>query len=104
MNPVLSIYTKSGNLLIHNNSSHEIAYVMVYEMGKDGKRYVWGVSSMKEDIFDMFNKSPKAVSDYEWENSYRKEFVISLTKAGLYEDEAEAILNTWKHSYFQTRS
>ena len=101
INPVIPYYTKSGNLLIHNNSSHEIAYVMVYEMGKDGKRYVWGVSSMKEDIFDMFNKSPKEVSDYEWENSYRKEFVISLTKAGLYEDEAEAMHNTWKHSYFE---
>jgi len=99
-NPIVPTYTKSGNMVITKNLAENISYVMVYEKTTEGKRYVWGINPINGYTSDAFIRNWTEVSDDKWNNVYRKGFVKALTNAGLYEDEAEAMLNTWDNSYF----
>jgi hypothetical protein len=98
--PVVPRYTKSGKILLENNATEEISYLIVYEMTPDGKRYIWGESSIEKGIIKAFVKSKIVVGDQRWKDFYRAHFIDNLVKAGLYHDEAEAMLNTWNESYF----
>ncbi|MFT7591881.1 MAG: hypothetical protein ACI9UJ_001810, partial [bacterium] len=92
-------YTYSGNLLVKNQGL-AIKYAIVYEKTPEGERFIWGVNSIPENGLITFEPSKVSISDADWTNGYRQGFVSSLIDAGLYRDEAEAMLNTWDESYF----
>ncbi|MCB9263297.1 MAG: T9SS type A sorting domain-containing protein [Flavobacteriales bacterium] len=98
-NPVIPRYTDQGNLLVTNNTD-SIPYALVYEKTKEGKIYIWGVKSLPQNKSIFFERSTFAITEAEWNEKYRKQFVNYLVDAGLYEDEALAMLNTWDASYF----
>jgi Secretion system C-terminal sorting domain len=99
-NPIIPKYTQNGNLLIKNNGS-QIKYAMVYEMTDDGKRYIWGIHSLSENSTSLVSSNKIEVLNREWTVGYRNGFIDALVNAGLFEDEARAMLNTWEQSYFE---
>jgi hypothetical protein len=98
-NSIVPRYTSNGDLKVEN-IGEEISYAIAYERGEDGTRYIWGTSSIGRKDFTVFSKSTDPISDEVWQNYYRPQFVSELEIAGLYKDEAEAMLNTWDESYF----
>jgi hypothetical protein len=100
-NPVQPFYTKSGHLKIANNTD-DIPFAIAYEYTESGERYIWGMKSINAGDTVSFMKSTYNISNDQWESDIRPVFVNELVKAGLYRDEAEAMLNTWDESYFQT--
>ncbi len=98
-NPIIPKYTKSGDIVVTNNGG-EIPYALVYEKDTNGKRYIWGAQSIAKNGSKLFIKNRTEITDHIWNDLYRMGFIEALVKAGLYEDEAEAMLNTWNTSYF----
>lgn len=98
-NGVVPFYTKAGNLILKNNTGKKIPFAIVYELDSMGNRYIWGFErNLMSEV--QLNKNRNAISDKEW-NNYLNLFIKELVRDGLYEDEATAMLNTWKHSYFE---
>jgi len=100
-NPLIPEYTKNHNLLVTNKTEEILKYVMVYEMTKDGRRYIWGEKDIQAKGSVVFPSNIKFVDDYKWNTTYKPKFIEALVEAGLYKDEAEAMLNTWNQSYFE---
>jgi hypothetical protein len=97
--PLRVEFNTVGNLVITNPFNETVPYVFIYEMGLNGEQRIWWsgklsagrikvIESLKEDAGA---KSPKLDLTG---------FTKALVVAGLYEDEALAMLETWKKSYF----
>ncbi len=100
--PIKVEFNTKRQLVITNSGEETLKYVMVYEKRKDGKAFVWG-SNVIESKKTIVLKAPTPAAhkatispEDELEN-----FVSKLVEAGLYEDEARAMLKTWDKSYFQ---
>ncbi|MFT7591884.1 MAG: hypothetical protein ACI9UJ_001813 [bacterium] len=98
-NPVIPSYTETGKLSVANNGAI-IDYAIVYELTEDGKRFIWGVDSLSTLKPTVFKPNGTVIADDNWKKTYYAGFVNALKDAGLYEDEAAAMLNTWEESYF----
>jgi hypothetical protein len=99
-NPVLPHYTQSGNLVVQNLSGEDLPYVMVYEMTSEGERRIWGEGMIGKAESKVFEKASTGAGERRWLDVHRAHFIKELEKAGLYHDEAEAMLNTWDQNYF----
>jgi hypothetical protein len=100
--PIKVEFNAKRQLVISNSGEETLKYVMVYEKRKDGTAFVWGSSVIESKKNIVFKTPTPAVNraaispEDELEN-----FVSKLVEAGLYEDEARAMLKTWDKSYFQ---
>lgn len=97
--PVVTKFTKEGNLMILNNSVEEIPYFYVYEKLPDNKFKLWFTGAIKSGESETISK-PTQEFDVTELDSKLIEFQSELESAGLYSDEAVSMLNTWKQSYF----
>jgi len=68
-------------------------------MTKGGRRKIWGEKDIQSKASAIFPRSIESVNDYKWNNTYRPKYRAALIEAGLFKDEAEAMLNTWNQSY-----
>jgi hypothetical protein len=97
--PINVQFNTQHNLVLRNLQSDTIKYAMVYEKRKDGKKIIWWSGTINAQSIKVV-KQPidKGIrnSEDELEN-----FVTKLIEAGLYEDEARAMLKTWEKSYFE---
>jgi Secretion system C-terminal sorting domain len=97
--PLLARFNAGGDLQIANNGADLIPFVMVYDKPEEGApRVIWSGSLVPgEDREIVDNTEPSASGDI-----YFGDFIKALVSAGLYEKEAESMLNTWRASYFDT--
>ena len=97
--PIKVEFNTHHNLVLHNLNNDTIKYAMVYEKRRDGKKIIWWSGTVKAQslkvIKQPLNDGIRGPED-ELEN-----FVTKLIEAGLYEDEARAMLKTWEKSYFE---
>lgn len=96
--PLDVMFNSSGNLVISNKGKDKFTYVLVYERKRDSSIVVhWSgsISGNTVKVVEMsLGKSKDPVNEME-------KFVSRLIAAGLYEDEARAMLSTWQKSYFE---
>lgn len=83
--------------ITNNNSNDDVLYAMVYHKPMNGPAEIWWAGSMGKGV--MVTMYPKAVQGLTVER-VKTNFKNALVAAGLYKDEAEAMLKTWQHSYF----
>ncbi len=100
-NKLKPIYTQSGNLVLKNTTGKRLNFVMVYEKDRYGRRYIWTPHNLESSYFLYFSRNNTVIDDDTWMLKYRESFVDALVAEGLFRDEAEAMLNTWKESYFE---
>ncbi len=93
--PVHINYSKRTVLEISNTYHEQIPYLMVYEKTTSGNSYVWHTGALNANektsvwLTDPMNSEEKI-----------DELIDQLVNNGLYRDEAEAMIETWKKSYF----
>lgn len=100
--PVTLGFCENNKLLVKNNIESPLNYYLVYEYTNDGQIRVWGTGNINSNDSFFVEPSFKNLTIDEW-NVYKNQFVSALITAGLYEDEAVAMLNTWDDSYFHTQ-
>lgn len=95
--PMQVNFTDPTTLSITNGGSDAIPYVFVYEKTEAGKSRFWwsgqvgSGGNQSVDLSGTPSTNPRNFMDFGQE----------LVNAGLYEDEAKAMLNTWQESYFK---
>lgn len=95
--PVKVSFDNSGRLSLENSSSSKLPYLFVYERKDDGKAMVYWTGPMEA------GESRTVTVNAEPGSSFAEkilEFQQALVKAGLYDKEASAMLETWEKSYF----
>lgn len=88
-----------GKLSITNTADMDIPYVFVYEKKESGEVNISLAEGMRARQKIVVNLNDP-IEEEEEELFY--EFREKLIDHGLYEDEADAMLETWKKSYFET--
>jgi hypothetical protein len=78
-----------------NKGTEDIGFALVYEY-KKGKAHVWWTGSIGANSQQSVDKAEKDVN-----KAIHQEFQNGLIKAGLFKKEAAAMLETWRHSYFE---
>lgn len=97
--PVKVEFNTSGNLVITNQGLDKLSYVLVYDKRDSLPAEIWWAGEIKENYMKVVPRlSASGHIDLEAE---MLRFENSLVQAGLYRDEAKAMLNTWKKSYFE---
>ncbi len=93
-------FNKKGKLLLRNLTQSAIPYLLVYEKCIDGQIRVWGSEEKLAPLKPVFYSKPTTLySTYQFDSTLQA-FANKLTEAGLFQDEAKAMLDTWKSSYF----
>ena len=85
-----------SQITLQNTGDDSIGFAMVYEFTRDRKAKVWWTGSLAGNEQKIVVKKELNV-----EESIHDKFVKGLITAGLYEKEAKAMLETWRHSYFE---
>ncbi|HYG15012.1 MAG TPA: T9SS type A sorting domain-containing protein [Bacteroidia bacterium] len=97
--PVKLNFDERGRLNITNTGNEQLSYVMVYNKPYDGgEAEIWWSGSL--DAGSLANTRQIPGMDLTVSNEMEK-FKAALVSEGLYEDEAAAMLSTWKQSYFE---
>jgi hypothetical protein len=102
-NPITLKYTQNYNLKIENKLNLPITYVLAIETLDDGSYSIWDTIKLDANSTRIIRNKKIRLTKLEWELGYWKDFLKHLIDDGLYEDEARAILETWKESYFDTK-
>lgn len=90
-------FNEHGLFAITNSSTEQIAYVMVYHKPMNGPAEVWWAGSMGAGVtVTMYPKTMERVTVERVKTNFRN----AMAASGLYKDEADAMLKTWEHSYF----
>ncbi len=98
--PLKVEFNDSGKLIIANNGTEKLNYVMVYEK-KDGQvANIWWSGFLDKGSYQVICPSTTVITEAEL-NDEMKNFEDNLVCSGLFRDEAKAMLNTWKESYFE---
>jgi hypothetical protein len=92
--PVQPVFTKDGRIEIRNTGSAPLSSVILFENrnGKVGYRTVRQFAG----VVDL--DEPELNSDV---NLLRRDLVAELVELGLYRKEAEAMVETWRDSWFE---
>ncbi len=98
--PLKVEFNTSGDLVLTNNGNEALDYVLVYEKKKDQQANIWWSGKMEAKFMKIAHEPNAPISEYELQEKLI-EFELALKDAGLYLDEAKAMLNTWKESYFE---
>ncbi len=97
--PVHVKFNNKRDLQITNTGTEKIPYVFVYQIDEDGNSSVYWTGDLDSEAEKVVT-----ISENSTENMQEKfiEFAMALKDEGLYLDEAKAMLETWKGSYFKT--
>lgn len=95
--PVSAKLTSDGKVQIGNNAEEEIPNAILFERRGDKVGYRIGGAVAKETAFDP----PELTGNVD---DLGKELVGMLVAQGLYVDEAQAMVNTWRDSWFEEGS
>lgn len=98
--PVKVEFNTSGNLVITNTDVDDIPFVLIYDKKAGQPADIWWSGAIKGRYIKVVQKLATATSPATLQSELTK-FENSLVKAGLYQDEAKAMLDTWKQSYFE---
>src|ERR1019366_952048 len=89
--PIKVEFNTSGKLVITNTGSDKISYVVVYEKVDGQPANIWWSGSMEGSDFKTICK-PSSATSASALNSEMSRFEDALVNAGLYHDEAQALL------------
>ena len=92
--------TDDGHFVIKNSSSEDIPAIFVLQIAANGLGTILPLGSLQGHSSSNFQDQDLA-SSLSVASSDLNSFRQALTKAGLFEDEAIAMVNTWKESYFR---
>lgn len=98
--PVKVEFNTYGNLVITNSDIKELSYVLVYDKKAGQPANIWWSGPIKGRYMKVVQKFT-AVTDPATLQKEMTNFENGLVNAGLYRDEARAMLETWKQSYFE---
>ncbi|MGY8766830.1 MAG: hypothetical protein ACKVH8_00195 [Pirellulales bacterium] len=101
----LSIYSNTSDRnLVKKPMSYHVAWLADIREGKVAFRKLSNLSSNSANKALASTAANFSPNEYDSKNMLllRKSMKQALLEEGLYEDEAEAMLNTWKLSYFQS--
>jgi len=98
--PVKVEFNTTGKLVITNTGSEKINYVVVYEKADGQQANIWWSGALNGGD-SKFTCRPSSIISASALNDEMNNFEDQLVNAGLYRDEAKAMLNTWQESYFQ---
>lgn len=88
-----------GIFMFTNLTGTRIPYAIVYHKPMNGEAEIWWAGSLDKNA--RVTTVPNGIPGITPERVIRN-FKSSLIGAGLYADEAEAMLKTWQQSYFET--
>lgn len=83
-------------ITLRNAGNEDIPFALVYEYKRGKGAQVWWSGSVKSGT-----QIPVAKGDLAVSKLINGDFCQALVDAGLYEKEAVAMLETWRHSYFE---
>ncbi len=95
--PISTRLTPEGKLLVKNLSKEEIPSIILFERRGQNLGYRIGGPLREEAILD----SPALTATVD---SLDRDLERILVAQGLYRDEAQAMLETWRHSWFEEGS
>jgi hypothetical protein len=98
--PIKISFDDEAKLVIKNNYSEAIPYVFIYDKAESGEIKIWWTGNISSSETKVVSQGSKILSENEFKNKLT-EFQSALSKAGLYDKESAAMLNTWKESYFE---
>lgn len=98
--PVKVEFNTTGKLVITNTGSDKISYAVVYEKTNGQQANIWWSGAMDGGDYKIICKPVSATSASDL-NIEMTRFEDALVNAGLFDDEAKALLCTWQESYFQ---
>jgi len=98
--PVKVEFNTTGKLVITNTGSEKINYVMVYEKTAGQQANIWWSGSLESSTNKIVCQPASIISPSGLDNEMSV-FEDALVNAGLFRDEAKALLSTWQESYFQ---
>lgn len=97
--PLRVEFNTVGNLVITNPFNETVPYVFIYEKGLNGEQRIWWSGKLSTGRIKVIEKLEEAAGAKSPKLDLAG-FTKALVLAGLYEDEAIAMLETWKKSYF----
>jgi hypothetical protein len=89
-----------GGVTLRNTGDEPLASVFVLSIGPGGSRF-WTVGALgkgKSVTVELARRASKPLQDAS--NALGKEMQAALKQAGLYGEEAEAMVKTWRESWF----
>ena len=92
--PISARLTPEGNLLVENHTAEEISNVILFERRGEKMGYRIGGAVKDRAILE-----PPALTENM--DSLSRELEGILVSRGLYQDEAHAMLETWRNSWFE---
>ena len=105
----LSIVENRGHITVKNNSNQDIKGITLlnHRVGKNEYAHIDLLKANSEFTFIRFsdrkNNHVQRFATYkDYLASAQKTIVKDLVASGLYSDESQAMVNTWKGGYFQT--
>jgi hypothetical protein len=98
--PVKVEFNTFGNLVITNSYAEELPFVLVYDKKAGQPANIWWSGAIKGRYIKVVQKLTTPTDPAALQQELTK-FENGLVKAGLYRDEAKAMLDTWKQSYFE---
>ena len=98
--PVKVEFNVNHDLVITNQGVDGISFVMVYEKRKNEIATVAWSGELAGNYSKVVQRDLHGGTEAEVQQDL-KEFENALVNAGLYRDEAKAMLETWKESYFE---
>jgi len=95
--PISATLTPQGTLVVRNLSENEIPHIVLFERRGEKVRYRIGGALESESIFDPpeLNRTLDALCG---------DLEDTLAAQGLYRDEAHAMVETWRSSWFEEGS
>ena len=103
----LKITSDTKNIVLRDTQARGIPYLLAINI-RDGKGAFKELGTLSKNetrslSLNNFNRDLTPASDLgQFELSIAPKLVSALEKAGLYNDEARAMVNTWRLSYFHT--
>jgi hypothetical protein len=97
--PVKVEFNQQDNLVIHNQFNSSLSYVLVYDNSPNRQPTIWWSGSMKAGEKKVI-ANPSKDSEFNAVNEEIYNFRDQLVKAGLFREEADAMLSTWFEGYF----
>ncbi len=91
-------FNDRGDLVLTNSSFDKIGYILIHEKKKGQAAKVWWSGSLDPRYIKVVSEPMHRA---EKPPGAMEHFTNALVSAGLYQDEAIAMLNTWRESYFE---
>ena len=98
--PLKVEFNTEDNLVLTNQGGDKLSYVMVYQKEHNQPATIWWAGELHGNYTKVVQRDGVVNNNENMQNGLL-EFENALVKAGLYREEAKAMLETWKESYFE---